>query len=280
MARGTRSELPGPIRANADGFDVLSDVHGCVEELEDLLRALRYRSPEPGHRGWRPPRGRRLVVAGDLVDRGPEIPAVLRLAMEMVASGDALIVVGNHDDKLRRALMGRPVKVTHGLEASLEQLGRETMSFRTHVRDFLATLPSHALLDDGALVVAHAGLPERLHGNPSEMARDIAMYGPTRRGEDEWGFPVRLDWAADYTGRAKVVYGHTPVVDPVWRNGTIDIDTGCVFGGSLTAIRYPELEIVSVPARAAYQDKGSPFRIGGPGGPPAIADGPGVPRAG
>ncbi len=259
---------PGPIRVEASTADVVSDVHGCLEEFEALLSRLGYEPPRKSRAAWRPPAGRRLVIAGDVVDRGPAIPALLRVVMAMVEAGDAVLTVGNHDDKLRRALRGNPVRMGQGLEASLEQLGREASGFRKRVLAFLESLPSHALVDDGRLVVAHAGLPEDLHGASTPRARDVAMFGIVEPGVDEWGLPIRIDWAASYRGEAYVVYGHTPVVEPVWRNRTIDIDTGCVFGGSLTAVRYPELDVVSVPAARAYQAKGSPFRMLGPGGPP------------
>ncbi len=72
-------------------------------------------------------------------------------------------------------------------------------------------------------------------------------------------FPVRYNWSADYRGKALVVYGHTPVPEPLWLNNTVNIDTGCVFGGRLTALRYPEREIVTVPARATYYESRKPF---------------------
>jgi protein phosphatase len=207
-----------------------------------------------------------LVFVGDLVDRGPRIAEVLDAAMTMVRNGTGLSVVGNHDDKLHRALIGRNVKIAHGLADSLEQLGRLSGGARERIRDFIAGLPGNLVLDEGRLVVAHAGLPERHHGDQSTRARDLAMYGPTRPGRDEHGLPIRLDWTSSYRGEARVVYGHTPVVRPEWRGNTLDVDTGCAYGGLLSAYRYPEGDIVSVAARFTYAPKGGPFRHGGPGG--------------
>ena len=85
------------------------------------------------------------------------------------------------------------------------------------------------------------------------------MYGETTGETDEFGLPVRYNWAAEYRGRAMVVYGHTPVPEPEWLNRTICIDTGCVFGGKLTALRYPEKELVSVPALQTYYESAKPF---------------------
>jgi protein phosphatase len=261
--------MPAVSAPPGTAFDVVSDVHGCFDELADLLTTLGYRRPaRPGSAAWVPPRGRHLVIAGDIVDRGPAILATIELVQAMIQRGDASAVVGNHDDKLLRWLRGRPVKISPGLEASIREIDGRPKSYRAGLEAFLASLPSHLVLDDGGLVVAHAGLPERLHGVFSEKTRDFAMYGAVRDGRDEWGLPIRLDWAADYRGKARVVYGHTPVVTPIWSNRTIDIDTGCVFGNALAAVRYPELDVVSVPARLVYLEKGSPFRERGPGSAP------------
>lgn len=261
--------MPAVSKPPGTGYDIVSDVHGCLPELEDLLTRLGYERPaRRDSPAWTPPPGRHLVFAGDLVDRGPAILDTVDLVIAMIAAGDASAVVGNHDDKLLRWLRGHPVKVSQGLEASVREVERRPKAYRARLEAFLASLPSHMVVDEGRLVVAHAGLPERLHGLENAKARDFAMYGAVRDGRDEWGFPIRLDWAAEYAGSARIVYGHTPVITPVWSNRTIDIDTGCVFGNTLTALHYPELDVVSVPARHVYQEKGGPFRERGPGGAP------------
>jgi protein phosphatase len=261
--------MPAVSKPPGTGYDIVSDVHGCLPELEELLIGLGYAPPASRSSvAWSPSPGRHLVFAGDLVDRGPAILDTVDLVMAMIGAGDASAVVGNHDDKLLRWLRGHPVKVSQGLEASIRDVEARPEAYSARLEEFLASLPSHLVLDAGRLVVAHAGLPERLHGIENAKARDFAMYGAVRDGRDEWGFPIRLDWAADYGGAALIVYGHTPVITPVWSNRTIDIDTGCVFGNTLTALRYPELDVVSVPARHVYQEKGGPFRRRGPGGAP------------
>ena len=236
-------------------FDIIGDVHGCFDELLDLLSRLGYAIAEDSDR-YRvtPPAGRKVIFVGDLVDRGRKIPATLRPAMGMVESGAALCVPGNHDVKLVRKLKGRDVQITHGLADSLDQLERETPEFRQKVLTFLDGLVSHYVLDDGKLVVAHAGLKQEMQGRGSGKVRDFALYGETTGETDELGLPVRVNWAADYRGSATVVYGHTPVFEPEWLNRTINIDTGCVFGGKLTALRYPENELVSVAARQTYYE--------------------------
>ena len=189
----------------------------------------------------------------------------------MVAAGTALCLPGNHDVKLLRKLQGRNVQITHGLGETLEQLEREPPEFRSAVAGFLDGLVGHYVLDDGNLVVAHAGLKEELQGRASSRVRDFALYGETTGETDEFGLPVRHNWAAEYRGRAMVVYGHTPVPEPEWLNRTINIDTGCVFGGALTALRYPELELVAVPARRTYAEPSRPFLPDGAGAEQAPA---------
>jgi protein phosphatase len=252
-------------------FDIIGDVHGCFEELTALLNQLGY-SVESGATGYQvtPPAGRKAVFVGDLVDRGPAIPRVLRLVMSMVASGTAFCVPGNHDMKLMRKLRGKDVKIAHGLADSLTQLEAEPPEFKREVADFLDGLVSHCVFDDGKLVVAHAGMKEEMQGRGSGAVRSFALFGETTGETDEYGLPVRYNWAAEYRGRAMVVYGHTPVSEPEWLNRTINIDTGCVFGGKLTALRYPEKELVSVPALREYYAPVKPFLASAEPAPPRL----------
>ncbi len=239
-------------------FDIIGDVHGCAAELEELLASLGYGVDASG--AWRHPSGRKAIFVGDLVDRGPRVPDVLRIVMGMVAAESALAVPGNHDLKLVKKLRGRDVQITHGLAESLAQLEAETPEFRDRSVEFLDGLVSHYVLDRGRLVVAHAGMKEEMQGRGSGKVRDFALYGETTGETDDFGLPIRYDWAAEYRGQAHVVYGHTPVPDPEWLNRTINIDTGCVFGGKLTALRWPEKELMSVPARATYAEPARPFQ--------------------
>jgi protein phosphatase len=244
-------------------FDIIGDVHGCFDELSDLLEQLGYavekQGEAPASYSIKPPEGRKVVFLGDLVDRGPKIPQVLRLVMSMVEAGTALCVPGNHDVKLMRKLRGKDVQITHGLADSLAQLDKEPPEFRSKVAEFIDELVSHYVLDDGKLVVAHAGMKEEMQGRGSGKVREFALFGETTGETDEFGLPVRYNWAAEYRGKAMMVYGHTPVPQPDWLNRTINIDTGCVFGGALTALRYPERELVSVSSRAAYAQPAKPL---------------------
>jgi protein phosphatase len=241
-------------------FDIIGDVHGCADELVELLEKLGYGVRASGE-GFevRPPDGRRAIFLGDLVDRGPKSAGVLRLVMGMVAAGAALCVPGNHDAKLIRALRGKNVRLKYGLAGTLEQLEDEPPEFGEKVASFLDRLVSHYVLDGGKLVVAHAGMKERFQGRASGRVREFALFGETTGETDEFGLPVRYDWASEYRGEASIVYGHTPVPEPGWINRTINIDTGCAFGGSLTALRYPERELVSVAAHQTYYEPAKPF---------------------
>ncbi|TCP48495.1 polynucleotide kinase-phosphatase [Tamaricihabitans halophyticus] len=248
-AYNDKRELTGP-------FDIIGDVHGCHAELVSLLTKLGYVvSPDTAYH----PEGRTAVFVGDLVDRGPDTPGVLRLVMGMVNAGNALCVSGNHEHKLVRALGGKNVKVSHGLAESLAQLSEESEEFRTAAREFMYGLVSHYRLDGGQLVVAHAGLKEEYHGRASARVRSFCLYGETSGETDEYGLPVRYPWADDYRGAATVVYGHTPVPEAEWVNNTICLDTGCVFGGALTAMRWPAKELVSVPAERMYYEPAKPL---------------------
>ncbi|WP_375386921.1 polynucleotide kinase-phosphatase [uncultured Amnibacterium sp.] len=243
-------------------FDAIGDVHGCLGELEALLARLDYlivrddagRAIDAAH-----PDGRTAVLLGDVVDRGPDVVGALRLVMGMVGSGHALMVQGNHEDKLVKALRGAKVQTGHGLAETLAQLEAEGPEFRQRVLDFCSGLVAHLVLDEGRLVVAHAGLKEQYQGRASGRVRSFALYGETTGETDEFGLPVRSPWAQDYRGEAAVLYGHTPVPAVEWVNGTACLDTGAVFGGALSAMRYPEREVVSVPAQQVWYEPVRPL---------------------
>ncbi len=254
-------------RAERGPFDIIGDVHGCADELERLLERLGYiwhdRGGDLYSRLYTHPHGRRAIFVGDLVDRGPRVLETIGLIQNMVQAGAALCVPGNHDVKLVRKLRGKNVAVRHGLETTLSEFDALPADVRERckrdVADFLDALVSHYVLDGGKLVVAHAGLTENLQGRASGGVREFALYGDTTGETDDFGLPVRHDWAADYRGAALVAFGHTPVPEPVWLNHTVNLDTGCVFGGALTALRYPELETVSVKAARTYAEPVRPL---------------------
>jgi protein phosphatase len=269
-----RERVWNDLRHEHGPFDIIGDVHGCGDELEELLGLLGYAKvavptdaadwPGPLPREFfSHPAGRRAIFVGDLVDRGPRVVAVFDAVRAMVFAGSALCVPGNHDVKLLRHLHGHQVKVTHGLAQTLADIeaipADRRAAWQADVVHFLDSLVSHYVLDGGKLVVAHAGMKAEYQGRTSGRVREFALYGETTGETDEFGLPVRLNWAAEYRGQAMVVYGHTPVPEPEWLNHTINIDTGCVFGGRLTALRYPERELISVAARRTYCEPVRPF---------------------
>lgn len=240
-------------------FDIIGDIHGCYDELILLLVDLGYEIPSEQGTPISHPDGRKVVFLGDYVDRGPKVVNVLKLVMRMYKDGIALCVPGNHDVKLARALRGKNVTPTHGLEESLSQLENESNEFKAQIAEFIEGLVSHYELDDGKLVVAHAGMKQEYQGRASGRVREFALYGETTGETDEFGLPIRLDWTEEYRGDATVVYGHTPVSEPQWINRTINVDTGCVYGGKLTALRYPEKEMVSIAANQTYYEPAKPL---------------------
>jgi protein phosphatase len=260
-----RDPLYNNKKAETGPFDIIGDIHGCYDELTELLEKLNYRIESvPQDRNnyglsVTHPENRKALFLGDLVDRGPKTPEVLKLVMSMVNSKTAYCVPGNHDMKLHKKLSGKNVNMKHGLEQSMEQLSKESSQFIENTKIFLEGLVSHYVFDGGNLVVAHAGLREEMHGRGSGAVRNFCMFGETTGETDEFGLPVRYNWAMEYRGKAMVVYGHTPVPEAQWLNRTINIDTGCVFGGKLTALRYPERELVSVDARQVYSEPVRPL---------------------
>jgi protein phosphatase len=254
-----RRELRGP-------FDIIGDVHGCADELVELLARLGYEVRLTGTGAKRraittAPHGRRVIFVGDFVDRGPNSMDVLRIAMAMVGVGQALAVVGNHDDRFLRWLKGHDVKLSHGLQGTVAQYEAEGEDFHAAIRPFLESLPYHLWLDDGALVVAHAGVKPEMLGRTSPAVRSFCLYGDTSGKLDSDGLPVRFNWAADYRGSSVVVYGHTPVEGAEWQGNTICVDTACVYGNKLAALRWPEREIVTVPARETYAELRRPLGL-------------------
>lgn len=255
-----KKELHGP-------FDIIGDIHGCYDETILLLEKLGYNldfiDDDGKNYGFdvNHPENRQVIFLGDLVDRGPNSPAVLKLVMSMVRNGSALCVPGNHDLKLQKKLNGKNVQLKHGLAETMEQLENESLAFITDVKEFLYSLISHYILDDGKLAVAHAGIKEEMQGRGSGAVRAFCLYGETTGEIDEFGLPVRYNWASEYRGKAKVIYGHTPIPNAEWLNKTIDIDTGCVFGGELSALRYPEEELVSVKAAKVYSEPVKPLEL-------------------
>jgi protein phosphatase len=252
-----RRRLPTDFRDLTGPFDIIGDVHGCTDELETLLGKLGYGIDWNDANGERsvtvtPPPGRRLIFVGDLVDRGPRVPDTLRIVLSTAAAGFGHCVPGNHDAKFMRWLAGHNVTLTHGLDKTVAQMNAEPPSFHRAVKAYLDGLPSHMWCDGGRLVVAHTGLTEAMIGRSTGAVREFCLYGDTDGDTDENGLAIRFHWAANYRGKTAIVYGHTPLAEAAWFNNTLCLDTGCCFGNKLTALRWPEGDIISVPALKEY----------------------------
>lgn len=234
-------------------FDIIGDIHGCLEELRELLNKMGYVQQGASYQHHQ---GRKAVFLGDLGDRGPHCLECIKLVMDMVHRGNALYVPGNHCNKLSRYFRGRNVQIKHGLEKTVAELKAlnhmEREIFANEFQSLFSATPPYLILDDGNLVVSHAGIKEEMIGKINKRIESFCLYGdPTGEVTPE-GLPVRRDWAKHYHGKPLVVYGHTPVEEPQFKNNTIDIDTGCATGGKLTSLRYPEREIIQVQAKEVY----------------------------
>lgn len=231
-------------------YDILGDVHGCLQEFKHLTVRLNYtwKDGRPVHAD-----GRKLVFVGDITDRGPDSVAMIELVSGIVKNGSGLYVPGNHCNKLYRYMSGNPVRVAHGLETTVRELNALPEKKKNFIVQTFLDLYEHSplslILDQGNLVVCHAGIREEDIGKPMDKRiESFILYGDTTGQTDERGLPERRDWAKNYHGTALVVYGHTPVKTPRWKNRTLNLDTGCVFGGALSALRYPEQQIISIPS--------------------------------
>lgn len=230
-------------------FDIIGDIHGCFTELTALFEKLGYswQGDIPVH-----PENRKPVFLGDLTDRGPASLAVIELVHSLVMSERGFYAPGNHCNKLYRYFLGRKVQIANGLETTVAEYKKLPLRQQKQIRhafmELYETSPLYLILDRGNLVVAHAGIREDYIGKYHKKVKTFVLYGDITGEKNPDGSPVRLDWAKYYHGQALIVYGHTPVKEVRIMNNTYNIDTGCVFGGKLTALRYPEKEIVQVPS--------------------------------
>jgi protein phosphatase len=235
-------------------LDIIGDIHGCFEEFKTLTTNLGYSWEDgiPKH-----PQGRKLAFVGDLTDRGPYSLKMAEIVHELVIRRkEAYYSPGNHCNKLYRFFLGRKVQITHGLEttvAEYEALSRqEQQTIRSKFMELYDASPLYHVLDKGKLIVCHAGIRGDYIGKVNNKVKTFVLYGDITGETHPDGSPVRRDWAKEYKGKAWIVYGHTPVREARFVNHTVNIDTGAVFGGKLTALRYPEMETVSVPSSMPY----------------------------
>ncbi len=238
-------------------YDIIGDIHGCYEELLKLFSKLGYHQQS---QVYIHPKGRKLAFVGDATDRGPQSLAVLRLLFALQDANQLIYSPGNHCNKLYRYFKGNKVQISHGLETTVLELSQlseiKRDQFRKRYIAFYEALPFYHQLENNQLIVSHAGIREDMIGKP--ICKNISvflLYGDITGETLPDGRPLRRDWAKHYKGSAFIVYGHTPVKSPRFKHNTVNIDTGCVFGGKLSAIRYPEMEIVSVPSSQPYVEE-------------------------
>lgn len=237
-------------------LDIIGDIHGCFDEYKLLTEKLGYswESGIPLH-----PDGRLLAFVGDLTDRGPKSLKVIESVAELVKKKKAFYAPGNHCNKLYRYFLGNKVQITHGLETTVEEyeaLNQEEQQKISGTFQWLyENAPLYHLLDDGQLIVVHAGIREDFIGKHNKRVKDFVLYGDITGKALPDGRPERRDWALHYQGSRWIVYGHTPVKEARFLNRTVNIDTGAVFGNKLSAFRYPEEEIVSVPSVSMPYDE-------------------------
>lgn len=235
-------------------IDIIGDIHGCLTEFKSLTMKMGYswESGIPIH-----PQGRILGFVGDLTDRGPESIQVIMIVYELVINHKiALYSPGNHCNKLYRYFSGNKVQISHGLETTVAEYqalnNREQKKIRKQFMELYEQSPLYQVIDENRLIIAHAGIRSDLIGQYGSKAKTFVLYGDINGAKHPDGSPVRRDWAQNYDGKAWIIYGHTPVLEARRVNHTYNIDTGCVFGGKLTALRYPEMDLQSVPSSLPY----------------------------
>ncbi|TFJ93621.1 bis(5'-nucleosyl)-tetraphosphatase PrpE [Lentibacillus salicampi] len=235
-------------------YDVIGDVHGCMDELRTLFLTLGY---EQRQQIFVHPDNRIPVFLGDITDRGPNSAGMIKLVHEMVVNHQkAYYVPGNHCNKLYRYFLGNKVQVKHGLETTVDEYQKlprtEQHSVREQFMELYEQAPLYLELPDVNAIVAHAGIKEKDIGRYNKKVQSFVLYGDVTGTYDNDGKPIRRDWAQHYTGDRWIIYGHTPVMKPRKVHQTVNIDTGCVFGNALTAFRLPEKKTVSVPSEQPF----------------------------
>ncbi|WP_258833194.1 bis(5'-nucleosyl)-tetraphosphatase PrpE [Peribacillus frigoritolerans] len=235
-------------------IDIIGDIHGCFAEFRQLTEKMGYtwETGVPVH-----PTGRILGFVGDLTDRGPNSLQVIEVVHELVINQNiARYAPGNHCNKLYRYFSGNKVQISHGLETTVAEYeslnSREQKKIRKKFMDLYERSPFYQILDEGRLIIAHAGIRSDYIGQYSSKVKTFVLYGDINGSKHPDGSPVRKDWAKSYKGESWIVYGHTPVPEARQVNHTYNIDTGCVFGGKLTAVRYPEMDLQEVPSTMPY----------------------------
>lgn len=236
----------------------VGDVHGCITELRELLALVGYR-----------PEADSLIFVGDLVDRGPDPAGVVRYVRELQKHGDVITTMGNHEEKLVRWFLrvrqeketGKPNKMSPPHKDRLAQW--QSMSDED-VR-WLSDLPLAVGVAGWSAV--HAGFENvpMTHQKPEKVIRcrwifeNTGLMAPFKKGTLEQP-DGSINWTERWRGPENVVYGHAvhslkdPRVDRVNGVECWGIDTGCCFGGRLTALCLESREVWQIDAKETYSD--------------------------
>ena len=206
---------------------VIGDIHGCFDELSDLLKLVELR-PED-----------RVIAVGDLVGKGTRSGEVLDRFIEDVRFSS---VIGNHDRALRQYWRGEPRRLTKEQRITARQLESQRERYAAYLRSlpFTINLGTHLVVHAGV----RPGVPLRLPmASDLTEIRTMGANPSSRRG---------VPWYRVYRGRRMVLFGHWPAKSPRLSPCAIGLDTGCVYGGRLTGYIIESNQFVSVPARRAY----------------------------
>jgi predicted phosphodiesterase len=211
---------------------LIGDVHGCISELEILLKRIDLQPAD------------QVVFVGDLVNRGPDSSAVLAKARQI----GALSVIGNHEDRLLRYKQQRDPTVLKKFDLPT------VLRMRKEDWNYLAQMPLTLNFPQYNLVVVHGGfLPATpWQEQPKEVVTRVQVIGPDGNPAKRAQYPNAPSWADVWSGPEFVVFGHTPRLDVYRQPFALGLDTGCIYGGKLSAYILPEGRIIQVPARKRY----------------------------
>ena len=241
------------------GFDIIGDIHGCYDEMIMLIKKLGYIEQDGLYKH---PEGRRLLSLGDIMSRGPKSLATMDFWYRHIQAGLAYMIDSNHGWKVARWLQGKNVTMKHGDELFVEEFAvyaqtygeAQAAALKTTYAAMLLDSPSHYVLTANGVrkaVVTHASIKDHYINKQSKAIRDFCRYGDVQ-GTDENGSPIRGEWYMQHNSGETIIWGHEPKLEPMRIKRTINVDQGVVFGGKLTALRYPEETFMFVNALENY----------------------------
>ena len=210
---------------------LVGDVHGCFRELTELLEKVDF-----------DPSGDRLIFLGDIINRGPHSGKVL----ELVHSIPCEVVLGNHELGLTKYVQDKSPP-----NPDFEEVLQQMEDKRDDYLAWMENLPT--FIETPAFLAVHAGLIPNLspQKHPPEIITRLRTWGGDFHDLDN---PAHPPWYELYTGKKLVVYGHWALKGLTVRENTIGLDSGCVWGGALSALELPGRKITQVKAHAVYAD--------------------------